>query len=43
MKKIILTLFLILGLSSFAAPEYVDVNKMEKDGYIMYKKQKDLE
>ena len=41
MKKIILTLFLILGLSSFAAPEYVDVNKMEKDGYIMYKNQKD--
>ena len=41
MKKILLVLFLMLGAISLAAPEYVDVNKMEKDGYIMYKNQKD--
>ena len=41
MKKILLVLFLMLGAVSLAAPEYVDVNKMEKDGYIMYKNQKD--
>ena len=33
MKKIILSLFLLLGVLSFAAPSYVDVNKIENDGY----------
>nr|WP_314657320.1 hypothetical protein [uncultured Fusobacterium sp.] len=33
MKKIILSLFLVLGVLSFAAPSYVDVNKIKKDGY----------
>ena len=33
MKKIILLLFLLLGVLSFAAPSYVDVNRIKKDGY----------
>ena len=33
MKKIILSLFLVLGVLSFAAPSYVDVNRIKKDGY----------
>jgi len=33
MKKIILLLFLVLGVLSFAAPSYVDVNRIKKDGY----------
>ena len=33
MKKIILSLFLLLGVLSFAAPSYVDVNRIKKDGY----------
>ena len=33
MKKIILTLFLILGLSSFAAPKFVDTDKLQNVGY----------
>ena len=33
MKKIILSLFLLLGVFSFAAPSYVDVNRIKKDGY----------
>ena len=33
MKKILLSLFLLLGVLSFAAPSYVDVNKIENDGY----------
>ena len=33
MKKIILSLFLLLGAISFAAPSYVDVNRIKKDGY----------
>ena len=33
MKKIILSLFLLLGMLSFAAPSYVDVNRIKKDGY----------
>ena len=41
MKKIILFLFLILGVVSFAAPKYVDVKGMEKSGYIISKNKKD--
>ena len=33
MKKILLFLFLILGAYSFAAPSYVDLNKIQRDGY----------
>ena len=33
MKKILLSLFLLLGVLSFAAPRYVDVNRIKKDGY----------
>ena len=33
MKKIILTLFLILGVLSFAAPSHVDTNKIKQNGY----------
>jgi len=33
MKKIILLLFLVLGVLSFTAPSYVDVNRIKKDGY----------
>ena len=33
MKKIILLLFLLLGVLSFAAPSYVDLNKIQSDGY----------
>ena len=33
MKKILLSLFLLLGVLSFAAPSYVDVNRIKKDGY----------
>ena len=41
MKKFILGLFLVLGVVSIAAPEYVDVKGMEKKGYIIYKNKKD--
>ena len=33
MKKILLFLFLALGVLSFAAPSYVDLNKIQRDGY----------
>ena len=33
MKKIILSLFLLLGVLTFVAPSYVDVNSRKKDGY----------
>ena len=33
MKKILLFLFLILGVYSFSAPSYVDLNKIQRDGY----------
>ena len=33
MKKILLFLFLVLGVLSFAAPSYVDLNKIQRDGY----------
>ena len=32
MKKILLFLFLALGVLSFAAPSYVDLNKIQRDG-----------
>ena len=41
MKKIIMFLFLILGVVVFAAPEYVDVKGMEKSGYIISGNKKD--
>lgn len=33
MKKILLFLFLVLGVYSFSAPSYVDLNKIQRDGY----------
>ena len=33
MKKILLFLFLALGVFSFAAPSYVDLNKIQRDDY----------
>ena len=33
MKKIILTLFLVLGVASLAAPSHVDTNKIKQNGY----------
>ena len=33
MKKITLVIFLILGVVSFSAPEYIDVDKIQKNGY----------
>lgn len=33
MKKIILVLFLILGIGTISAPSYIDVNKIQKNGY----------
>ena len=33
MKKILLFLFLVLGVFSFSAPSYVDLNKIQRDGY----------
>ncbi|MBF1195765.1 MAG: hypothetical protein HXM12_09415, partial [Fusobacterium periodonticum] len=33
MKKILLFLFLVSGVLSFAAPSYVDLNKIQRDGY----------
>ena len=33
MKKILSFLFLALGVFSFAAPSYVDLNKIQRDGY----------
>ena len=33
MKKILLCLFLILGVVSFAAPSHVDTNKAKQNGY----------
>ena len=42
MKKIILTLFLILGLSSFAAPKFVDTDKLQNVGYQITADDEDL-
>ena len=33
MKKIILFLFLVLGIISFSVPNFVDISKIEKKGY----------
>ena len=33
MKKVLLGLFLILGVVSFAAPKYVDKVKLQKNSY----------
>ena len=33
MKKIILSLFLVIGIISFSAPNFIDINKIEKNGY----------
>jgi hypothetical protein len=30
MKKIILSLFLVIGIISFSAPNFIDINKIEK-------------
>lgn len=42
MKKIILTLFLILGLASFAAPKFVDTDKLQNVGYQITADDEDL-
>ena len=42
MKKIILTLFLILGLSLFAAPKFVDTDKLQNAGYQITADDEDL-
>ena len=42
MKKIILSLFLILGVVSFAAPKYVDTTKLESAGYEITADDEDL-
>ena len=42
MKKIILTLFLILGLASFAAPKFVDTDKLQNAGYQITADDEDL-
>ena len=33
MKKILLALFLVLGMLSFSAPSFIDISKIEKNGY----------
>ena len=33
MKKILLALFLVLGMLSFSAPSFIDIRKIEKNGY----------
>lgn len=42
MKKIIFTLFLILGLASFAAPKFVDTDKLQNVGYQITADDEDL-
>ena len=42
MKKILLGLFLILGAVSFAAPKYVDTNKLQNVGYQITADDEDL-
>ena len=42
MKKIILTLFLILGLASFAVPKFVDTDKLQNVGYQITADDEDL-
>ena len=33
MKKILLALFLVLGMLSFSAPSFINISKIEKNGY----------
>lgn len=42
MKKIIFTLFLLLGAVSFAVPKYIDVDKLQKAGYQIIADDEDL-
>ena len=42
MKKIILTIFLILGVVSFAAPKYVDKVKLQKNSYQIIQDEADV-
>ena len=42
MKKIILGLFLILGVISFASPSFVDVNKIKQNSYEIYEEEEDF-
>ena len=42
MKKILLALFLMLGAVSFAAPKYVDTNKLQNVGYQITADDEDL-
>lgn len=36
MKKIALGLFMMMAMAAFSAPNYVDVNRIRKDGYTIY-------
>lgn len=36
MKKIGLGLFLMMSMATFSAPNFVDVNRIRKDGYTIY-------
>ena len=42
MKKIILGLFLILGVVSFAAPNFVDMAKVKNAGYVIKNEREDI-
>ena len=42
MKKVLLGLFLILGVVSFAAPKYVDMAKLQKNSYQITADDEDL-
>ena len=42
MKKILLGLFLILGVVSFAAPKYVDKAKLQKNSYEIMQDETDI-
>ena len=42
MKKILLGLFLMLGAVSFAAPKYVDTNRLQNVGYQITADDEDL-
>lgn len=42
MKKIILVIFLMLGVLSFAVPKYVDIAKLQKAGYQITADDEDL-
>ena len=42
MKKVLLGLFLILGVVSFAAPKYVDKAKLQKNSYQIIQDEADV-